>query len=48
MTTELEGHEEGPKVEILINLLKMTLKMYQTGKRHDGKHGFWFKKFTSI
>ena len=33
MTRELEGLEEGPKAEILIDLLKTTLKKYQTGKR---------------
>ena len=33
MTKELEGLEEGPKVEIHIDLLKSTLKKYQTGKR---------------
>ena len=32
MARELEGLEEGPKVEIHINLLKTTLKKYQTGK----------------
>ena len=33
MTMELEGLEEGPKVEIHIYLLKSTLKINQTGKR---------------
>ena len=33
MTRELKGLEEGPKAEIHIDLLKMTLKKYQTGKR---------------
>ena len=32
MTRELEVLEEGPKVEIHIELLKKTLKSYQTGK----------------
>ena len=32
MTKELEGLEVGLKVEIHIDLLKMTLKKYQTGK----------------
>ena len=32
MTRELEGLEEGTKVEIRIDLLKTTLKKYQTGK----------------
>ena len=32
-TRELEGLEEGPKAEIHIDLLKTTLKKYQTGKR---------------
>ena len=35
MTRELEGLEEGPKAEINIELLKKTLKRYQTGKRQD-------------
>ena len=36
MTRELEGLEEGPKVEIHIELLKKTLKKrYQTRKRQD-------------
>ena len=33
ITRELEGLEEGPKTEIHIDLLKTTLKKYQTGKR---------------
>ena len=33
ITRELDGLEEGPKIEILVNLLKTTLKKYQTGKR---------------
>ena len=33
MTRELEGLEEGLKVEIHIELLKKTLKRFQTGKR---------------
>ena len=50
MTRELEGIEEGPKVEINIDLLKTTLKKISNRKTpgHDGIHGFWFKKFTSI
>ena len=50
MTKELEGLEEGPKAEIHINLLKTTLKNLSNWKTpdHDGIHGFWFKKFTSI
>ena len=31
-TKELEGFKEGLKTEIHIDLLKMTLKKYQTGK----------------
>ena len=50
MTRELEGLEEGPKVKIHIELLKKTLKKISNWKTpgHDGIHGFWFKKFTSI
>ena len=33
MTRELQGLEEGSKAEIHIDLLKKTLKKYQTGKR---------------
>ena len=33
MTRELEGLEEDPKAEIHTDLLKTTLKKYQTGKR---------------
>ena len=33
ITKELEGLEVGPKVEIHVDLLKTTLKKYQTGKR---------------
>ena len=32
MTKELEGFEGGPKAEIHIDLLKTTLKKYETGK----------------
>ena len=50
MTRELKGLEEDPKVEIHIDLLKTTLKNISNWKTqgHDGIHGFWFKKFTSI
>ena len=50
MTKELEGLEEGPKTEIHLELLKKTLKKTSNWKTsgHDGIHGFWFKKFTSI
>ena len=46
---ELEGNEEGPKAEIHIDLRKTTQKIsnWKT-PGHDGIHGFWFKKFTSI
>ena len=46
----LEGLEEGPKAEIHTELLKKTLKKISNWKTpgHDGIHGFWFKKFTSI
>ena len=49
MTRELEELEEYPKAEIHIELLKKTLKIsnWKT-PGHDGIHGFWFKKFTSI
>ena len=50
ITKELEQLEEGPKTEIHTDLLRMTLKKVSNWKTpgHDGIHGFWFKKFTSI
>ena len=50
MTREVEGLEEGLKAEIHIELLKKILKKISNWKTpgHDGIHGFWFKKFTSI
>ena len=50
ITRELEGLEEDPKTKIHIDLLKTTLKRISNWKApgHDGIHGFWFKKFTSI
>ena len=50
MTREVEGLEEGLTAEIHIELLKKTLKKISNWKTpgHDGIHGFWFKKFTSI
>ena len=50
ITRELEQHEEGPKAEIHTDLLRTTLKKVSNWKTpgHDGIHGFWFKKFTSI
>ena len=48
--SELDGLEEGPKMEIHVDLLKTTLKRISNWKApgHDGIHGFRFKKFTSI
>ena len=50
ITRELEGLEEGSEMEIHVDLLKTTLKRISNWKTpgHDGIHGFWFKKFTSI
>ena len=50
ITRELEELEEGPKAEIHTDLLKTTLKKVSNWKTpgHDGIHGFWFRKFTSI
>ena len=49
-TRELEELKEGPIAEIHIEILKKTLKKISNWKTpgHDGIHGFWFKKFTSI
>ena len=50
ITRELDGLKEDPKMEIHVDLLKTTLKRISNWKvpGHDGIHGFWFKKFTSI
>ena len=50
ITREQEGLEKGPKTEIHIDSLKITLKGISNWKTpaHDGIHGFCFKKFTSI
>ena len=50
ITRELEGLEEGPKMEIHVDLLKTALKRISNWKAtgHDGIHGFWFKKFTFL
>ena len=50
ITRELDGLEEDPKMEIHVDLLKITLKRisYWKAPGHDGIHGFWFKKFTSF
>ena len=50
MTKDLEGLEAGPKAEIHIDLLRTTVTKISNWKTrgHDGIHGFWFKKFTSI
>ena len=49
MAKELKELEEGPKAEIHIYLLRMTLKK-QNWKTpgHDGINEIWFKKFTTI
>ena len=50
ITRELEQLKEGPKAEIHTDLLRTTLEKVSNWKTpgHDGIHGFWFKKFTSI
>ena len=50
ITRELEGLKEGLKMEIHVDLLKITLKRITNWKApsHDGIHCFWLKKFTSI
>ena len=50
ITREIEGLEKGPKIEIHVDLLRSILKRISNWKvpGHDGIHGFWFKKFTSI
>ena len=47
MGKELEGIEEAPRVKIhLGETHKKVLNCKTPG--HDGIHGYWFKKFTSI
>ena len=50
MAELFEGLEEGPKAEIHIDLLRVTLKKVTNWKTpgHDGIHGFWFKKLTTV
>ena len=50
ITRELDRLEEGLKMEIHVDLLTITLKRISNWNApgHDGIHGFWFKKFTSI
>ena len=50
ITRELDRLEEGPEMEIHVDLLRTTLKRISNWKApgHDGIHGFWFKKFISI
>ena len=50
ITRDLDGLEEGPEMEIHVDLLRTTLKRISNWKApgHDGIHGFWSKKFTSI
>ena len=50
ITRELDGHEEGPKTEILIDLLKTRLKRISNWKTpgHIRINGSRFKKYTSI
>ena len=50
MEKELQGLEEAPKAKIRLNLLRATLKKVPNLKTpgHDGIHGYWFKKFTTI
>ena len=49
ITRKLEGHEESPKTEIHIDLHKTILSISNwKSPDHDGIHGIWFKKVTSI
>ena len=49
MTRELKWCKEGMKAEIHIDLLKTTIKILNWKMPgHDGIHGIWLKKFTSI
>ena len=42
MTRELEGHEEGPRVEIHTDLLKTTLKKISNWKTQGTWWNTWF------
>ena len=46
MKNELKGIEEGPKVDIHLDSLRITLKKiaYWKTPGYDGIYGFWFKK----
>ena len=50
MGKELERLEEGPKAKMQIDSPRTTIKKIPNWKTsvHDGIHGFWFKKVTSI
>ena len=48
--SDSDNYKFGTDAEVLIELLKKTRKKISNWKTpgHDGIHGFWFKKFTSI
>ena len=49
MTKELEGLEEGLKVVIHVDLLRITLKISNWKTPGSvGIHGFWWKTITTI
>ena len=47
---DLQGFEERPESEIHIDSLRSILRKMPNWKSqsHDGIHGYWFKKITSI
>ena len=48
MAQKLEELDEGQKVELHIDLLRMTLKISNWKKASHRIHGFWLQKFTTI
>ena len=46
MEKEFEVNEQGPKARKHIDSLRATPNWKTPG--HDGIHGYWFKKFTTI
>ena len=50
MKKKLHGFDESPEVDIHRESLRVALKRIPIWKMpgHDGLHGFWFLKFTSI
>ena len=50
MKKGLQRLEENPRTDIHLESLRTTLKNVRNWKTpgHEGIHGFWFKKLTSV